>query len=100
MVQPNDSARATARKARARSLNQARYLDRVYGRFGSSAGMKTMSAARKLDSEAFGAERQLRDFIEKFEPKDQRLIHAVRSAVRKRFPTATELVWDTWCRSG
>jgi len=42
------------------------------------------------------AEHQLRAFIAKFEPKDQRLIRAVRSAVRKRFPTANELVWDNY----
>src|SRR5262245_32604245 len=41
-------------------------------------------------------EAQLRSFIEKFDPKDQRLIRAVRSAVRKRFPTANELVWDNY----
>ena len=43
-----------------------------------------------------GAGTQLRSFIEKFEPKDQRLIRAVRSAVRRRFPTANELVWDNY----
>jgi hypothetical protein len=42
------------------------------------------------------AEALLCSFIEKFEPKDQRLIRAVRSAVRKRFPTANELVWDNY----
>lgn len=45
---------------------------------------------------ATSAEAQLRSFIEKFERKDQRLIRAVRSAVRKRFPTANELVWDNY----
>lgn len=42
------------------------------------------------------AEAQLRSFIDKFAPKDQKLIRAVRSAVRKRFPTANELVWDNY----
>jgi hypothetical protein len=42
------------------------------------------------------AEARLRSFIEKFEPKDQRLIRAVRTAVRKRFPTAHELVYDNY----
>ena len=45
---------------------------------------------------AASSEAQLRSFIEKFEPKDQRLIRAVRAAVRKRFPTANELVWDNY----
>ena len=39
-------------------------------------------------------ESQLRSLIEKFDPKDQGLIRAVRSAVRKRLPTANELVYD------
>jgi len=42
------------------------------------------------------AETQLRSFIDKFGPKDQKLIRAVRSAVRKRFPGANELVWDNY----
>ena len=37
---------------------------------------------------------QLRSLIAKFAPKDQTLIRAVRSAVRKRVPTANELVYD------
>ena len=37
---------------------------------------------------------QLRSLIEKFDPNDQRLIRSVRSAVRKRLPTANELVYD------
>jgi hypothetical protein len=41
-------------------------------------------------------ETQLGAFIEKFDAKDQRLIRAVRSAVRKRFPTAHELVYDNY----
>lgn len=48
------------------------------------------------DAGAASAEAQLRSFITKFEPKDQRLIRAVRAAVRKRFPTANELVWDNY----
>src|SRR5438552_17938251 len=54
-----------------------------------------MPAARKLDAED-NAGMQLRAFLEKFAPKDQRLIRAVRSTVRKRFPTANELVWDNY----
>jgi hypothetical protein len=42
------------------------------------------------------AERQLQAFIEKFAAKDQRLIRAVRAAVRSRLPTANELVWDNY----
>ena len=39
-------------------------------------------------------EAQLRSLIEKFDPKDQRLIHSVRSVMRKQLPTANELVYD------
>lgn len=39
---------------------------------------------------------QLTAFIEKFDAKDQKLIRAVRSAVRRRFPTANELVYDNY----
>jgi len=42
------------------------------------------------------AETQLRSFIDKFAPKDQRLIRAVRAAVRKRLSTFNELVWDNY----
>jgi hypothetical protein len=40
------------------------------------------------------AEEQVRSFIAKFEPRYQTLILAVRKALRKRFPTAEELVYD------
>ena len=46
--------------------------------------------------DAATAESQLRAFIEKFGADDQRLIRAVRSALRRRLPTANELVWDNY----
>ena len=49
--------------------------------------------AREKSSEP---EEQLQGFIEKFEPKSQALIRAVRKALRKRLPTANELVWDNY----
>jgi Domain of unknown function (DU1801) len=42
------------------------------------------------------AEQQLKGFVDKFEPKDQALIRAVRRALRKRLPTAHELVYDNY----
>src|SRR5205809_3528848 len=42
------------------------------------------------------AERQLKKFIAKFEPRHQTLIRAVRKALRNRFPTAYELVYDNY----
>jgi hypothetical protein len=47
-------------------------------------------------SEMTQAERQLKGFIDKFEPRLQTLIRAVRKAVRKRFPTANELAYDNY----
>src|SRR5260370_12176064 len=42
------------------------------------------------------AEKQLKGFIAKFEPRHQTLIRAVRKALRKRFPTAYELAYDNY----
>jgi hypothetical protein len=41
-------------------------------------------------------EKQLEAFISKFARKDQERIRAIRRAVRKRFPTANELVYDNY----
>jgi hypothetical protein len=43
-----------------------------------------------------GPELQLKGFVRKFDPKLQTLIRAVRKALRKRFPTACELVYDNY----
>ena len=51
--------------------------------------MAASSVGAKVTPEA-----QLKSLIEKFDLKNQRLIRSVRSAVRKRFPTANELVYD------
>jgi len=42
------------------------------------------------------AEAQLDGFIAKFEPAHQSLIRATRRALRRRFPTANELVYDNY----
>jgi Domain of unknown function (DU1801) len=56
-----------------------------------------MKAARKaLPTSTADAEKQLESFIEKFEPKNQGLIRALRKAMRKRLPTANELVYDNY----
>ncbi len=39
---------------------------------------------------------QLEGFIDKFDAKNQALIRAVRKALRKRLPTANELVYDNY----
>ncbi|MGA2244012.1 MAG: hypothetical protein ABSH48_03345 [Verrucomicrobiota bacterium] len=43
-----------------------------------------------------GAEAQLDGFIAKFEPAHQALIRATRQGLRRRFPTANELVYDNY----
>ena len=50
--------------------------------------------ASKAASKTPAPEEQLQSFIGRFAPKDQKLIRAVRAAVRKRFPTANELAYD------
>jgi hypothetical protein len=50
----------------------------------------------KASTSSSNAERRLTAFIRKFGPPDQRLIRAVRNALRKRFPTANELVYDNY----
>src|SRR5262249_30664023 len=39
-------------------------------------------------------EAELRSFMDRFGPKEQKLFRSVRTAVRKRFPTANELAYD------
>jgi hypothetical protein len=41
-------------------------------------------------------ERQLKSFIDKFDPKHRMVIRAARRALRRRFPAATELVYDNY----
>ena len=48
----------------------------------------------KPDSKQPTPEAQLRSSLDRFDPKDQKLFRAVRAAVRKRLPTANELVYD------
>ncbi len=43
-----------------------------------------------------GPETRLAGFIAKFEPRHQALIRSARAALRKRLPTANELVWDNY----
>lgn len=46
------------------------------------------------ESKSATAERQLKGFVAKFEPKHQALIRALRRTLRQKFPTANELVYD------
>ena len=48
----------------------------------------------KPDSTKPAPEAQLRAYIDKLDPKIQKLFRSVRAAVRRRFPTANELAYD------
>jgi hypothetical protein len=54
--------------------------------------MKTASRA----PHAGDAEEHLKAFIRKFNATDQKLIRSIRRAMRKRLPSANELVWDNY----
>lgn len=79
---------------------------RLWGRQsldGSGAGKEisnmkaaVMKAAVKPAAVADDAEEQLASFIEKFEPKHQKVIREVRKALRKRLPAANELAYDNY----
>jgi Domain of unknown function (DU1801) len=56
-----------------------------------------MKAAVTVDRAASDdTEKQLKGFIDKFEPKHQALIRATRKALRKRLPGANELAYDNY----
>lgn len=55
--------------------------------------MKTAKAAPPTPAEA---ERQLTQFVGKFDAKSQKLIRSVRRALRARLPTAYELAYDNY----
>jgi hypothetical protein len=55
-----------------------------------------MAISKQRGEAGLSAEDQLQSFIGKFGPEDQRLIRSVRAAVRKRFRTAHELVYDNY----
>lgn len=49
---------------------------------------------KKSDNKKNSPEAELRSIVERFDPKIQKLARSVRMAVRKRLPTANELVYD------
>jgi len=53
-----------------------------------------MKASKKGTTKPVSDEQQLKGFITNYEPKYQKLIRSVRNALRKRFPSADELVYD------
>ena len=53
-----------------------------------------MMASKKITTERLSAEQQLKGFLAAFDPKLQALFVSVRRALRKRFPSADELVYN------
>ena len=53
-----------------------------------------MKASKEAATKPLSAEHQLKGFIAKLEPGHQALMRSVRRALRKRFPSANELVYD------
>jgi len=68
-------------------------MSRVAGAKRSPDSKPRPAARARPGADARG---RLEGFISKFSPPDQRLIRAVRSALRKRLPTAHELVYDNY----
>ncbi len=55
-----------------------------------------MNASKQGTIKPLTPEKQLTGFIAKFEPKYQTLIRSVRKVLRRRIPTAHELVYDNY----
>ncbi len=53
-----------------------------------------MPSVKTTTTTPASAEQEITRLISRFETKDQKLFQAARKAVRKRFPTANELVYD------
>jgi hypothetical protein len=63
---------------------------------GGETVAKGRGTKRETATSKAGAEARLKSFISKFDAKDQKLIRAVRTAMRKRLPAANELVYDNY----
>jgi Domain of unknown function (DU1801) len=57
---------------------------------------RVQKSGRPGTQSAASAEKQLRRFIDKFEPRNQAVIRASRRALRKRMPAANEIVYDNY----
>ena len=54
------------------------------------------SSAKAAPAKSTDSEEILQKFIDKFDPDNQALIRSMRKALRKRLPTANELVYDNY----
>jgi hypothetical protein len=58
--------------------------------------MVPVAAARIRNASSLSPARQVAGFVAKFDPRVARLVRSARAALRKRFPTAVELVYDNY----
>jgi hypothetical protein len=79
-----------------RKTERSRSGGRRDSRRKTSPAARRPKAATKGIPSSSSAEATLKAFIAKFDLNDQRRIRAVRRAMRRRFPTAHELVWDNY----
>jgi hypothetical protein len=63
-------------------------------RVGTAEHDRKDAMTAKRESTEPTAEAQLRSYIDRLDPKNQKLVRSVRAALRKRFPTANELAYD------
>lgn len=75
-------------------LRQSRYRVRETLTCRKTTGMKRATKSDRANTDV--AERSLETFLAKFSTQHQILIREVRKALRKRFPTSNELVWDNY----
>ena len=61
-----------------------------------AAGHFNVRQERHMSTKLNDAEKLLGEFIGKFEPTLQRLIKAVRNKLRRRYPSAHEIVYDNY----
>lgn len=64
--------------------------------FRDSHETSNQAMERTAEGAQMTAEAQLQNFIDKFKPEHQATIRATRKFLRRRFPTANELVYDNY----
>ena len=62
----------------------------------ATVGKIMKPAVKPARAAAPDPEKQLDSFIAKFDARNQAFIRALRKALRKRLPTANQLVWDNY----
>lgn len=85
---------AHANRARTIMLTAETFYTTLKSKAGRTLFMSENAMTVKPDSRQLTPQSQLRVYIDKLDPKNQKLFRSVRAAMRKRFPTANELAYD------